>query len=85
MERQSVALDGPAGAGKSTLARMAAKRYGLIYLDTGALYRCVGLYALRNNVASKDEAGVVRLLPDIKIEMTMLIPIKANADNNKPV
>ena len=69
METRSVALDGPSGAGKSTLARSAAKRFGLIYVDTGALYRCVGLFALRNNVASKDEAGVVGLLPRIKLEM----------------
>ena len=69
MEKNSIALDGPAGAGKSTLARMASKRYGIIYVDTGALYRCVGLYAFRNGVGSKDEAGLVRLLPDISIEM----------------
>jgi len=69
MELKSVALDGPAGAGKSTLARMAAKHFGLIYVDTGALYRCVGLFALRRNVMSKDEASVVRLLPEIKLEM----------------
>jgi cytidylate kinase len=69
METRSIAIDGPSGAGKSTLARMAAKKYGLIYVDTGALYRTVGLYALRNGVDSKDEAGVVHLLPTISIEM----------------
>ena len=69
MEERSVAIDGPAGAGKSTLARMASRHRGLIYVDTGALYRCIGLYALRNNVASKDAAGVAALLPRIKIEM----------------
>lgn len=69
MEKRSIAIDGPSGAGKSTLARMTAKKYGLIYVDTGALYRSVGLYALHNNVASKDEAGVVKLLPEINIEM----------------
>ena len=69
MEERSVALDGPAGAGKSTLARRAAKHFGLIYVDTGALYRCVGLYALRNEVASKDAAGVVGLLPEISVGM----------------
>jgi len=69
MEQRSVALDGPAGAGKSTLARRAAKHFGLIYVDTGALYRCVGLYALRNSIDSKDVAGVVKLLPEINIEM----------------
>jgi len=69
MEHRSVALDGPAGAGKSTLARRAAKHFGLIYVDTGALYRCVGLYALRHNVDSKDMPGVVKLLPEITINM----------------
>ena len=69
MEKNSIAIDGPAGAGKSTLARLASKRYGIIYVDTGALYRCVGLYIKRNGVGSRDEAGVVRLLPEIKIEM----------------
>ncbi len=69
MEKRSIAIDGPSGAGKSTLARMTAKEYGLIYVDTGALYRCVGLFALRNGVSSKDEPGVVKLLPNITIEM----------------
>jgi len=69
MEQRSVALDGPAGAGKSTLARRAAKHFGLIYVDTGALYRCVGLYALRNGIASKNYEGIIKLLPDIKIKM----------------
>jgi len=69
MENRSIALDGPAAAGKSTLARRAAKHFGLIYVDTGALYRCVGLYALRNKVDSKDEAGVTALLSEINLEM----------------
>ena len=69
METRSIAIDGPAGAGKSTLSKKAAKRFGLIYVDTGALYRCVGLFALRNNVASRDKIGVTGLLPDIRVEM----------------
>jgi len=69
MDSRSIALDGPSGAGKSTLARMASSRYGLIYVDTGAMYRCVGLHTLRNNVASKDISGVTALLPGIKLEM----------------
>ena len=69
MEQRSVALDGPAGAGKSTLARMAARRFGLIYVDTGALYRCVGLYTQRNNIDPSDEEAVEKLLPEIEIEM----------------
>ncbi len=69
MEKRSIAIDGPSGAGKSTLARMTAKKYGLIYVDTGALYRSVGLYMLHHDVASKDEARIVKLLPKISIEM----------------
>jgi cytidylate kinase len=69
MEKKSIAIDGPSGAGKSTLARLTAKQFGLIYVDTGALYRTVGLFAIQNDVASRDEAGVTRLLPNIRIEM----------------
>ena len=69
MEHISVALDGHSAAGKSTLARKAAGRFGFIYADTGALYRCIGLYARRNGVGSKDRQGVEKLLPDIKLDM----------------
>jgi len=69
METRSIAIDGPCGAGKSTLARMTARKYGLIYVDTGALYRSVGLYVMRKNVGSKDLEKVVGLLPEIGIEM----------------
>jgi len=69
MENRSVALDGPSGAGKSTLARRAAERFGYIYVDTGALYRSVGLYILQNGISSTDEKSVVSLLPNINIEM----------------
>ena len=48
---------------------MTAQKLGLIYVDTGALYRTVGLYALRNGIASKDEEKVATMLPDIRIEM----------------
>jgi cytidylate kinase len=69
MEKKSIAIDGPCGAGKSTLAKMTAKKYGLIYVDTGALYRTVGLHALRHGVGSKDEEKVTALLPRIDIGM----------------
>ena len=67
MEQRSVALDGPAGAGKSTLARMAAEHFGLVYVDTGALYRCIGLFASRRGIASKDTEGINAFLPEIAI------------------
>ena len=63
----SVAIDGPAGAGKSTIAKAAAARYGFIYVDTGAIYRTVGLAAQRGGVDPKDSAGVEALLPDLSI------------------
>jgi len=69
MEKRSVALDGPSAAGKSTLARKAAQRFGFIYVDTGALYRCVGLHVLRNDALPRDEAAVIGLLPEIRLEI----------------
>lgn len=63
----SVAIDGPSGAGKSTIARAAAKRFGFIYVDTGAMYRTVGLAAARAGMALGDEGGVVGLLPELDI------------------
>lgn len=63
----SVAIDGPAGAGKSTIAKAAAARFGFIYVDTGAIYRTVGLAALRASVDPHDAAGVEALLPGLAI------------------
>ena len=60
----SVAIDGPAGAGKSTLARRLAAELGYIYVDTGAMYRAIGLYALRAGKDPKDNAAVDALLPE---------------------
>jgi cytidylate kinase len=63
----SVAIDGPAGAGKSTIAKAAAARFGFIYVDTGAIYRTVGLAASRAGVDCHDAAGVEALLPGLSI------------------
>ena len=65
----AIAIDGPSGAGKSTIARMTARHFGYIYVDTGALYRTVGLYVMRRGVGTRDAEGVAALLPDIRIEM----------------
>lgn len=65
----SIAIDGPAGAGKSTLAKKTAEAFGYIYVDTGAIYRTVGLAARRAGVASKDTEGVTALLPGLDIEL----------------
>lgn len=63
----SVAIDGPAGAGKSTVAKAAAARFGFIYVDTGAIYRTVGLAAKRAGVDPHDADGVTALLPSLSI------------------
>ena len=66
----AIALDGPAGAGKSSIAKRAAKALGFIYVDTGALYRTVGLAAMRNNVEPAPGAELDALLAAIKVELT---------------
>jgi cytidylate kinase len=69
MEKRSIAIDGPAGTGKSTLAKMTAKHFGLIYVDTGALYRTIGLHVLRCGVGTRDIEGVTALLPSVTVDM----------------
>ncbi|MPM14429.1 Cytidylate kinase [bioreactor metagenome] len=69
MNYKSIAIDGPSGAGKSTLAKKLAEELGFLYVDTGAIYRTVGLYAFRNNISSTDAAGVTALLKNIKIDL----------------
>jgi cytidylate kinase len=65
----SVAIDGPGGAGKSTVAKAIAKRFGFIYVDTGAIYRTVGLAVKRAGADPKSSAEVTPLLKNIKIEL----------------
>ncbi len=65
----NVAIDGPAGAGKSTVSRAAAKAVGYIYVDTGALYRAVGVNALRKGVDTKDKPAVAATLSDISVDL----------------
>lgn len=69
-KRFAVAIDGPSGAGKSTLAKALAKELGILYVDTGAIYRTVGYYAFQKDVDPKDAAAVEALLPEIHVEMT---------------
>ena len=66
----AIALDGPAGAGKSSIARRAAKALGYIYVDTGALYRTIGLAAMRNGVEPVPSREVDALLAAIRVGMT---------------
>lgn len=65
----NIAIDGPAGAGKSSTAKLIAKKLGYIYVDTGALYRTVGLYSIRKGIDTKDADGVIATLPEIKVEI----------------
>ena len=65
----SVAIDGPAGAGKSTLARQAARDLGFQYVDTGAIYRTVGYHMTLMGIGPKDRDGIERLLDDVNLEL----------------
>lgn len=66
---KAVAIDGPAGAGKSTISKRLAKELGYIYVDTGALYRAIGLFALRHGADIHDSAAIVGLLAGIEIDL----------------
>lgn len=68
----SVAIDGPVGAGKSTAARECAKRLGFVYCDTGALYRAVGLYCVRNGFDPKNPSEVADCPDKIKVEISLV-------------
>ena len=65
----SIAIDGPAGAGKSTMARAVAKELGYIYVDTGAIYRTVGYYVDLCGIGPRDVDGVTRLIDEVNIEI----------------
>lgn len=67
MSFYAIAIDGPSGAGKSTMAKRLAKDLGFLYVDTGAIYRTVGLSALRRGLSPSDEPAVLALLPSLTI------------------
>jgi len=69
MEKKAIAIDGPSGAGKSTLARAMAAELGYLYVDTGAIYRTVGLAVHRAGADPRDAAAVIELLPGLKIDL----------------
>ena len=70
MKNNNIASDGPAGAGKSTIAKLLAKKLNYIYIDTGAMYRAMGLYYLNNNVDITLESEINKLFDLINIEIT---------------
>lgn len=63
----SIAIDGPAGAGKSTIAKTIAKKLGFVYVDTGAMYRAMGLYFLRKGVDGQDGESIAAMCPEIQV------------------
>ncbi len=65
----NIAIDGPAGAGKSTIAKMVSKKMGFIYVDTGALYRTVALYLTENNISDDD---IEKVLPDADVSLRFI-------------
>ncbi len=74
MKNIAVAVDGPAGSGKSTVAKLIAKNMNIVYIDTGAMYRTVGLYCIENGIDTENEKAVESVLDNIKMD------IKANID-----
>lgn len=68
----NVAIDGPSGAGKSTIARAAASVMGYIYVDTGALYRTVGVNALRKKVDMESDDAIISVLPETEVELKFI-------------
>ena len=73
----NIAIDGPSGAGKSTISKMLAKKLGILYLDTGAMYRAVALYVHREGIDPNDAKNVIPLLGEIQIEF------RGEADDKK--
>lgn len=69
MEKVNIAIDGPAGAGKSTIAKAIAKKLGFVYVDTGALYRTAGVFALENSIEISDNESLKQLLKYTKIDI----------------
>ena len=69
MKNYKIAIDGPAGVGKSSLAKVIAKELQITYIDSGAMYRSVGLYCLNKGINTDDAGGVIKVLPEVEIDM----------------
>lgn len=69
MKKMNIAIDGPAGAGKSTIAKALAKRLNMVYVDTGAMYRAIGLYCSRKNIPGDAEAAIEAELSNIQVSI----------------
>lgn len=68
----SIAIDGPSGSGKSTLAKQISKELGFIYIDTGSLYRSIGLYVARKGISKEDINCIISCLPEISLSLEFL-------------
>lgn len=68
-KRLNIAIDGPAGAGKSTIAKMVSKKLNCIYVDTGAMYRAVALFFIKNGIASDDEKRIAKEIENIHVDI----------------
>lgn len=66
----NIAIDGPAGAGKSTIAKMLAKKLGFVYVDTGAMYRAMAYYFLKNDIRPEDENAIANACPKVDVTIT---------------
>ncbi|NLT58902.1 MAG: (d)CMP kinase [Clostridiales bacterium] len=66
----NIAIDGPSGAGKSTISQILATRLGLAYVDTGAIYRAIGLYMMRRGIDCADQEAVLRALPSLEVAVS---------------
>lgn len=85
MNYRSIAIDGPAGAGKSTISKLLAQRLGFMYLDTGAIYRTVGVYIDWMGIGSKDTDGVRRLIDEVNIDIRFEDGVQRMILNGKDV
>ena len=66
----NIAIDGPAGAGKSTIAKQLARELGFVYVDTGAMYRALGYYFMTNNIGAEDETAIAEACPNVNVSIT---------------
>lgn len=85
MTKFSIAIDGPAGAGKSTIAKNLARELNCIYIDTGAMYRAVGLYCINHQIDYTDEELVTRILPELSIDIHYTKGVQTIHLNNEDV
>lgn len=85
MKYVSIAIDGPAGAGKSTIAKSVASKLSYIYVDTGALYRAIGLYVSDKGINTTDKEKIIPLLKEIIVELKFLDGVQKVYLNNEDV